>query len=129
MRVYGESPIAAAVDAARQFGSSQQLGKDELARLCIVVEELIANLYDHGGVTGRDEVQLTLCRDTRGIRIFIAAPGEPFNSWSSPPTTGIEAGGGGAGIRLIQAWTELVGYRSSSAGNELELLLPDRRGG
>jgi hypothetical protein len=37
--------------------------------------------------------------------------------------------GGGAGVRLIRAWAELVSYRSSSERNQLELLLPIGRNG
>lgn len=124
LRLRGERPIGLSIDAARQFGAEQLLTKEALARLCIVIEELIANLYDHGGVTDRDEVELTLRRDPQGIRIFMVDPGAPFNSWSAPPASEQEIRGGGAGIRLIQAWAELVSYRSSSGANRLELLLP-----
>ena len=127
MSLTGERAIGQAVDAARGFGSAQGMANDDLARLCIVVEELIANLYEHGGVTERDDVQLTLCRDPNGIRISIVDPGMPFDSWSTPATVESESRGAKAGIRLVQAWAELVNYRSSSQGNRLELLLPVRR--
>ena len=127
LRLQGVRAIGQAVDAARGFGAAQRMAKDDLARLCIVVEELIANLYDHGGVTERDDVQLTLCCDPMGIRISIVDPGMPFNSWSTAPTFKRENHGGNAGIRLIQAWAQLVSYDSSSEGNRLELLLPVRR--
>ena len=39
--------------AARAFGEAQWLTDDESARLCVIVEELVANLYDHGGVTAK----------------------------------------------------------------------------
>lgn len=129
MRLQGERAISQAVDAARGFGAAQSVAKDDLARLCIVVEELIANLYDHGGVTEWEGVQLTLCCDPRGIRISIFDPGMPFNSWSTTPTIERENHGANAGVRLIQAWAELVSYDSSGDGNRLELLLPVRRQG
>ena len=127
MRLQGQRAISQAVDAARGFGTAQGLAKSDLARLCIVVEELIANLYDHGGVTERDDVELTCFCDPEGIRISIVDPGRPFNSWSTPPTVERDTRGGTAGTRLIQAWAELVSYNSSSEGNRLELLLPVRR--
>ena len=47
----GDDAVTQASDAARAFGELQWLGEDELARLSIVIEELIANLYEHGGVS------------------------------------------------------------------------------
>lgn len=94
--------------------------------MCIVVEELIANLYDHGGLTEGDEVGIVLARDPRGIRLSITDPGMPFEPWSASSAAENGKGGGGAGVRLIRAWAELVGYRSSSDGNHMELLVPTR---
>ena len=112
LRLEGDRAIAQAVEAARSFGQAQRLAGDELARLCIVVEELIANLYDHGGVTERDEVQFALASDPSGIRISIT---EGASDSDQP---------GGAGVRLIRAWAELIRYHSSDDGNQLELLVP-----
>ena len=123
LRLEGDSAIAQAVDATRAFGQAQRLTGDDLARLCIVVEELIANLYDHGGVTEQDEVQFALARDSAGIRVSIIEGGISFNPWSAPIAA--ENGqGGGAGVRLIRAWAELIRYHSSDDGNQLELLVP-----
>ena len=119
----GAGAIAQAVDAARAFGEEQQLAGDDLARLCIVVEELIANLYDHGGVTEQDEVQFALVSDAAGIRVSIIDGGRAFNPWSDPIAAG-NGQGGGAGARLIRAWAELIRYQSSDDGNQLELMVP-----
>ena len=100
------------------------LAHDEHARLAIVVEELVANLYDHGGVTEQDEVELAMSRDPAGIRVRIADPGIPFDPFSGPPPNENAELGGGAGLRLVKAWAELISYRSSDEGNQLELLLP-----
>jgi serine/threonine-protein kinase RsbW len=123
LRLEGDCAIAQAVDAARAFGQAQRLAGDDLARLCIVVEELIANLYDHGGVTEQDEVQFVLASDPAGIRVSIIDGGLAFNPWSDPIAA--ENGqGGGAGVRLVRAWAQLIRYQSSDDGNQLELLVP-----
>lgn len=127
MRLRGERAIAEAADAARTFGRAQHLADDELARLCIVVEELVANLYDHGGVSEQDEVQLTLACDPNGIRVTIIDPGVPFDPWATMPAAASISRGGGAGTSLIRAWADFVSYRSSNAGNYLVLLLPVKR--
>lgn len=120
----GERALADAVAAARTFGQVQELAGTDLSRLCIVVEELIANLYDHGGLTEQDEVQLALTSDPNGIRLSVADKGKAFNPWSPP--IGAEGGqtGGGAGVRLIRAWAQLIRYHSTDDGNQLELLVP-----
>src|SRR6187455_905380 len=56
----GSGAATEASTAARTFGEAQWLADDELARLCIIIEELVANLYDHGGVTKDHEVELQL---------------------------------------------------------------------
>ena len=129
MRLQGSRAIGEAADAARHFGQAQRLAVYDQTRLCIVIEELVANLYDHGGVTEGDEIMLALGRDPRGVRISIKDPGIAFDPWSAPQTTDSLDPGGGAGIRLIQAWGERIGYRSSNEGNCLEILLPIRRPG
>lgn len=124
MRLRGGQAICQAADTARQFGKKQRLAHDEYARLAIVVEELVANLYDHGGVTAQDEVELAMSRDPRGIRVKIADPGIPFDPFSAPQSDESVKHGGGAGLNLIRAWAELISYDSSDEGNRLELLLP-----
>ena len=100
------------------------LNDDELARLCIVIEELIANLYDHGGLSEDDEVELNLLVDPEGIRVAIIDPGNPFDPWTAPRRAEQTSRGGGAGIDLVTAWAHFLGYESSAGTNRLEFLLP-----
>jgi anti-sigma regulatory factor (Ser/Thr protein kinase) len=129
LRLRGRRAISHATDAARSFGIAHDLQGDDLARLCIVVEELVANLYDHGGVTGEDEIQLALASDPKGIRMTIIDPGAPFNPWSRSHDAVVTKEEGAAGISLIKAWADLIAYSSSGEGNRLELLLPFAREG
>jgi anti-sigma regulatory factor (Ser/Thr protein kinase) len=122
----GQQAIADAADAARAFASSQWLTGDEAARLCIVVEELVANLYDHGGLKGQDEVGLDFTTEPDGIRVTIIDPGAPFDPWTAPRKIESPDRGGGVGIDIIRAWAQFVDYRVSDEGNRLEFLLPVR---
>jgi anti-sigma regulatory factor (Ser/Thr protein kinase) len=124
LHLRGDQAIRQAADAARQYGKMQRLAHEEFARLAIVVEELVANLYDHGGVAEQDEVELAMSRDPRGIHIKIACPGIPFDPFSAPRSDESMKHGGGAGLNLIRAWAELISYHSTDEGNRLELLLP-----
>ena len=128
-RFRGRDAISEATDAARAFGKSHWLADDELARLCIVVEELVANLYDHGGLSAQDEIELALACNSDGIHLSIFDPGAPFDPWAAAPRAHRPNRGGGAGIDLVRAWAKLISYRSSSDGNRLDILLAVRREG
>lgn len=123
-RVRGSEAVTQASDAARTFGSAQWLGDEELARLCIVIEELVANLYDHGGLTEADEVELSLISEPDGIGVVLVDRGVPFDPWEAPRPVETPDRGGGAGIGLVRAWAQFVDYRITEQGNRLELLLP-----
>ena len=123
-RIGGVIAIADAVAATEQFGKAQWLERDELARLCIIVEELVANLYDHGGVTAADEIELSFRNDPAGIAIVIVDPGHPFDPSDMSRTIERTERGGAAGIDIVRAWAQFVSYDVTEAGNRLELLLP-----
>jgi anti-sigma regulatory factor (Ser/Thr protein kinase) len=120
----GTHAVTQASEAARAFGEAQWLSEDELARLCIVVEELIANLYDHGGVGSEEEVRLELASESAGLRIVIVDFGTPFDPRQPPKKDDRPERGGGAGIEIVQAWAHLVNYEVTDHGNRLELILP-----
>ena len=125
-RLRGGTAIVDAIEAARSFGESQWLGDDELARLCIVVEEMVANLYDHGNLTENDEVGLDLAVDPDGIRIEITDPGDAFDPWAAPRKPDAIERGGGVGIDIVRAWAEFISYGPTACGNRLIFLLPVR---
>jgi len=125
-RLQGGNAISQASDAARAFGISQWLTDEELARLCIVVEELVANLYDHGGLTEQDNVELSLVVDPKGIRVSMIDLGAPFDPWTASRKVVRPERGGGVGIDIIRAWAHFISYRTSTEGNRLEFLLPVR---
>lgn len=122
----GEAAIARATDTARSFGQAQGLADDELARLCILIEELVANLYDHGGLTDTDRVELILSAERGHIRVALIDRGAPFDVRTAPRGGEIPERGGGAGLDIVRAWAEIVGYDVTEEGNRLEFLLPIR---
>jgi anti-sigma regulatory factor (Ser/Thr protein kinase) len=120
----GSEAVRQAAEAARAFGEGLQLAADEQARLCLVVEELIANLYDHGGLPDQDQVELTLANEDDGIRVIIVDPGVPFDPRSVPPNYIMPERGGGAGLNIVRSWARFVDYQVTPGGNRLELILP-----
>ena len=120
----GKEAVVEASSGARAFAEDQWLTEDECARLCIIVEELLANLFEHGGLSGSDKVELSLASEPGGIRIVIVDPGPPFDPRSAPTPSERPERGGGAGIDIVRAWAEFVDYSQISEGNRLELMLP-----
>lgn len=120
----GGNAVTDASVAARTFGEAQWLADDELARLSIIIEEIIANLYEHGGVTADQEIRMALESEPGAIRITLLDPGAPFDPRSAPTPSQRPERGGGAGIDIVRAWAQMVDYQVTPEGNRLELLLP-----
>jgi anti-sigma regulatory factor (Ser/Thr protein kinase) len=125
-QLQGRTAVGQATDAARVFGEVQWLAEDELARLCIIIEELVANLYEHGGLTEIDKVELSLGSEPGGIRVTIVDSGKPFDPRSAPTKGRRPQRGGGVGIDIVRSWAQFVAYDVTAAGNRLQLLLPLR---
>jgi anti-sigma regulatory factor (Ser/Thr protein kinase) len=126
-QLQGGNAVHQAVVLARSFGEAQRLRDDNIARLCIVIEELVTNLYEHGELTDDDNVDLSLAREPDGIRIIITDPGKPFDPRSATPKLDRPERGGGAGLDIIRSWARAIDYAVTSDGNRLELVLPHWR--
>jgi serine/threonine-protein kinase RsbW len=120
----GADAVTQASDAARAFGEMQWLSEDETARLCIIIEELVANLYDHGGVSRDDEITLSLASEPKGLVIILTDTGTPFDPRQPRNKSDSSDRGGGAGIDIIRSWALITGYEQTDDGNRLELFLP-----
>ncbi|MDB5686944.1 MAG: anti-sigma regulatory factor [Rhizorhabdus sp.] len=119
----GADALHQAVTAAHAFSAAHDVQGKYAARLAIVVEELVTNLLEHGGVDGEAGIELMLSRD-EGVRIVLTDPGAPFDLRSHNSDEPIPDRGGGAGIDLIQAWTRILAYGSESGRNRIELWMP-----
>ena len=119
----GHRVVKDALEMSRSFGAMQMLRDQDVARLCIIVEELFVNLYEHGGLNSEHLVTLTLRREPRGIRVVVTDPAPPFDPRSAADDSPRPERGGGAGIAIVRAWTEFIDYRATDEGNRLELLL------
>ena len=94
-----------------------------MARLCIIVEELITNLCEHGICDTEREIDLELFRHASGLGLVFEDNGAPFDPRTMTAEDEMPQRGGGAGLRLVRAWSEIIGYESGDDGNRLELLL------
>ena len=124
----GDDPgevVMAAIDAAGSFAEVAQLSPGMAARLTITVEELVANVIEHGGA---DEVALDLADHDDRIALALADTGVEFDPREASesdlpdPETG-----GGVGLALVKAWSRIEGYARADGRNRLELSLPKER--
>jgi len=122
--VNGTGAVGDATRAARAFGAGQGISDSDVSRLCVVIEELVANLYEHGGVARGDRVDLSLSCAPGGIRILLGDPGRPFDPRTARSSKPRPTRGGGAGVSIVKAWTRFVDYTAQPGANRLELLMP-----
>lgn len=124
----GPDPVHDAVLRARGFAERHDMTANAMARLAILVEELVMNLFDHAGVAAGERIELGLVREDDGVRIVLVDPGVPFDPRESGEDAGadVPARGGGAGLALVRAWAEIIDYRSEGNCNRLDLRLPDK---
>lgn len=121
--VVGPTGLGDAVAATRRYAVDQGLGDRDRARLCIIVEELIANLYEHGIFETEREISLELGRLPSSISVAIEDNSAPFDPRMAPDVDQLPVTGAGAGLRLVGVWSETVSYKSSNGRNRLELEL------
>jgi len=126
-RFAGDRAVSDAANAARSFAVEQGITPSDVSRLCVIIEELVANLYEHGGLTGSDAIDLSLYGAPEGISIVLSDPGRPFDPRTATPRKPRPARGGGAGINIVCAWTRFVDYVAQPGQNRLELFMPIRR--
>lgn len=121
IRCTGADAVHAMVEGAQQYCLDRGLEPDQGARLVIVVEELVANLVEHGGVAADGLIELVLTQEQGAIAIALSDSGVAFDPRSDDPDAGIPERGGGAGIDLVKAWAEIVDYQSGNGRNRLLL--------
>lgn len=122
----GPESIHRAVELAHLFSTSNALAPQRRARLAILVEEAVTNLYDHGAIGPGFAGTLTLSADSTDVRVTLCDSATPFDlrdaHEADMPNT---ERGGGVGLAMIRAWAEIVDYRSANGTNALELKLRD----
>ena len=127
--ISGPTPVTDAVGVARAFAVERGIEGNDLSRLCVIVEEVFANIYEHGGVGPDESVEMILSTSANGVRVVIVDPGRPFDprdaSLGRPPPER----GGGAGIEIMRQWASEIDYADEDGTNRLELLIPLRDGG
>jgi len=74
LRLSGPTAVHDATAAARDFAEAGGLDEADASRLAVVVEELVTNLYDHGGLGEEDEFFVELSLTEVDLRLVIGIP-------------------------------------------------------
>ena len=122
--VAGPTALGDAVAATRRYALKQGLGEVDSARLCLIVEEIVTNLCEHGVCDLDYEISVELGHRLSAIDIRIEDNGEPFDPRLASLEVGPPERGGGAGLRLVRSWAEMIGYESNDGRNRLQLIMP-----
>lgn len=121
IRCKGAEAIHVMVEAAQAFCLDREMALEQGARLVIVVEELVTNLVEHGGVAEESMIELVLTQEQGAIGITLSDSGVAYDPRHHDSEAAMPDRGGGVGIDLIKAWTEIIDYGSHDGQNRLLL--------
>jgi anti-sigma regulatory factor (Ser/Thr protein kinase) len=124
LRLSEPKAVHDAVVAAGSFAKRAGIDGATASRLAIVVEELVINLYDHGGLRADDAFELELSSNGTEVRFALSAPGPEFDPWRPASGRNLGSSGAGAGVKLVKAWSSHLEHDYADGQNRLALTLP-----
>lgn len=124
LRLSGPSAVHDATRAAQAFAISADLDHIDRSHLCIIVEELVTNLYDHGELEDDDVVELGLSSTAQGVSLILIDPGKQFDPRFAAIDAPVPDRGGGAGLKLVRSWARLIEYHVADGRNRLAMVIP-----
>ncbi|MEA5423543.1 ATP-binding protein [Synechococcus sp. CCY9202] len=116
----------------QQSGAALAMPEEQIDRLELCLNEVLANLVEHGGeAAAQHPIQLRLQAlqptGACGAELVVSDRGAPFDSSqaSSKPIPGSleEATPGGLGLRLVKAFSDEMSYRMLDGHNELRIVM------
>lgn len=114
-----------ALDLVNGFLRGFDYSVDVRARLAIVVEELVANVVEHGACPPDRPMTLALSVEGKNIAVGLSDYGTCFDISAAEITGSVPpVQGGGAGIALVRHWSREISYRRTDGRNVLKLILP-----
>jgi serine/threonine-protein kinase RsbW len=117
----GLDAVHRTVSGAQAFSKDCGLQEKQAARLAIIVEELVFNLVEHGGIGEQGVIELVLTHQDGVVSIALSDTGVAFDLRNAQSDQTIPDRGGGAGIDLVRAWADIVDYGSQGGRNRLIL--------
>ncbi|WP_068072800.1 ATP-binding protein [Novosphingobium lentum] len=130
----GDDPGATlypALVATHQFAAVRKLDAAMTSRLAIIVEEVATNVIDHAAPDRDVTLTLHLGHGSDGLPDGLVITLEDDSAAFDPRTVEPHAlpnpdRGGGVGLALVKAWSDIVAYDSAGGINRLVLRLHPR---
>ena len=120
----GEAAISKAITVAHEFVAECAAGADAQAKLAIVVEELVANIVEHGACAPGSTISLRLSALGGDIGVTLSDEGCAFDPRLAERPDAPPERGGGAGLALVRRWARIVDYSRADGRNLLTLVIP-----
>ncbi|MET0179730.1 MAG: ATP-binding protein [Novosphingobium sp.] len=119
-----QDTLRAALIVTAEFARACALDPAMSARLAIVVEELVENVLTHGADSADVMIRMQLDRAGDAVVVVLEDTGIAFDPRSAPDPPAPRADrGGGVGLALVRAWSEIRSYQCDAGVNRLELAL------
>ena len=109
--------------ASKKFARRTGINDRGSARLSIVVEELVTNLYDHGDLGLDDVFHIELSATPTDISLVLIDAGTPFDPRQAQPDCNVASRGAGAGLKLVRAWATSTDYQRTNGLNRFVVVL------
>ncbi|MBY8977382.1 ATP-binding protein [Rhodobacteraceae bacterium NNCM2] len=109
--------LKTALDSVKQSCRELQIDDQVANRLCVIVDETVANMLMHGGLDADAEFHLALSQLDSGARLEIRDPGTAFDPIHWPPVG--HSGPGGRGITLTRGLAHDISYTRHGDHNVL----------
>jgi anti-sigma regulatory factor (Ser/Thr protein kinase) len=113
--------VARAIRFARSFAASAALPDDAADRLAVIVEESVANIVEHGRPAVGSLIVLQLEQTGGRVRLSFSDAGLAFDPRAVEDEGPNLDRGGGVGIALIRAWSDIEAYERRAGRNRLVL--------
>lgn len=117
---------AKALELVADFVQRSNCGADAEARVAIIVEELVANIVEHGCPPPDSDIAIELAALGADIGLTLSDAGSFFDIRRAVAPAEIPPErGGGAGIALVLSWANVIGYEAEDGRNVLRLVIPN----
>ena len=121
----GWQTVSHAIALAEQFLGGVAVSDDAKARLAIIVEELVANIVEHGQSPPAEPVMIDIAMSGADIVLTISDGGIAFDPRTIPASdVATPKRGGGAGLALINNWARTIAYQRIDGRNAVTLVIP-----
>lgn len=106
------------------FAGDAEIGDEAADKLCIMVEEWLINVVEHGEAAQGARIVLRLERLDGLVRLTVTDAGQAFDPREEMFEGPNLERGGGVGLAMINAWSRITAYRRRAGRNRLVLEMP-----